>query len=138
MRHKVDWTPQIVSRFDALTRDKDLSYQEVAKILSREFSVRLTKNACIGKARRMQKGLRAKPRKPPKRKWRPTKREPVQKLRPKPKAPGLIALMDLQTHHCRWPIGDRSPFLFCGEQKEGEYPYCTKHCNMAFNSRRFA
>jgi hypothetical protein len=138
MSYRVDWTPQLVLRFDVLTRDKDLSYLEIAKILSREFRVKLTKNACIGKARRMQKGLRGKPRKPPKRKWRPTKREPVQKLRPKPKTPGLIALMDLQPHHCRWPYGERSPFLFCGEPKEDGQSYCTKHCNMALNSRRYA
>lgn len=37
-----------------------------------------------------------------------------------------LGLLDLEPHHCRWPIGE-GPFLFCGERREEGSPYCPTH-----------
>lgn len=39
-------------------------------------------------------------------------------------------LMMLNEHRCKWPINDGGPFLFCGEAKKSDRPYCAFH-NMA-------
>jgi hypothetical protein len=44
----------------------------------------------------------------------------------------LVALMDLQNHHCRWPYGEPSQGLFCGVQKARDRPYCLGHARMAY------
>ena len=46
-----------------------------------------------------------------------------------------VSLHDLQSHHCRWPIGEpASPnFGFCGETiRDDAVPYCTRHCRIAY------
>ena len=55
-------------------------------------------------------------------------------LPPEPNRP-VISLQNLQSHHCRWPIGDPcSPdFGFCGETiRDESVPYCTHHCRIAY------
>lgn len=41
----------------------------------------------------------------------------------------LVKMVDLEAHHCRWPIGDpRSPqFGFCGARKGPVGSYCDTH-----------
>jgi GcrA cell cycle regulator len=48
-------------------------------------------------------------------------------------ADGLVALVDLEGHHCRWPIGDpRKPeFGFCGAKSVPNQPYCKHHAMRA-------
>ena len=58
----------------------------------------------------------------------------VTDLPPEPTRP-TVSLHDLQSHHCRWPIGDpASPdFGFCGEAiRDESVPYCTRHCRIAY------
>lgn len=38
-----------------------------------------------------------------------------------------VALLELENHHCRYPLGDRSPFQFCGAQKVPGSSYCDHH-----------
>jgi hypothetical protein len=55
-------------------------------------------------------------------------------LPPEPTRP-TISLHNLQSHHCRWPIGDPgSPdFGFCGDAiRDESVPYCTGHCRIAY------
>jgi GcrA cell cycle regulator len=49
----------------------------------------------------------------------------------------LIKLMDLRSHHCRWPIGEPSApnFGFCGMHKFNGSSYCAKHWRIAFRRR---
>ncbi len=49
-------------------------------------------------------------------------------------APFLIALEDLEAHHCRFPIGDPRDdgFGFCGHPRAGS-PYCPFHARLAYN-----
>jgi hypothetical protein len=46
----------------------------------------------------------------------------------------LKTLFDLKRGECRWPIGDRAPYLFCGDpQKEGR-SYCEAHWSASIES----
>jgi len=49
----------------------------------------------------------------------------------------LVKLMDLRSHHCRWPIGEPSApnFGFCGMHKFNGSSYCAKHWRVAFRRR---
>jgi hypothetical protein len=53
----------------------------------------------------------------------------IQNRRNKPKM-----LVDLDTDECRWPLGDpRQPhFHFCGAKQLAGYPYCERHCRIAY------
>jgi GcrA cell cycle regulator len=124
------WPPSMLARFVVLLRDKSLSYADIAQTLSREFSVRLTKNAVIGMGHRQKEvrdeskvGRKRKPRdpfatKPPKQK----------KKKPKPPKPRpLIYVQDLLPNDCRWPYGDRHPYTFCGHPQIEGSSYCKDH-----------
>lgn len=56
---------------------------------------------------------------------------------PKPLPPpkDLIALLDLKSHHCRYPYGypGQPGFGFCGRQQAGHefFPYCEGHVREA-------
>jgi GcrA cell cycle regulator len=54
-------------------------------------------------------------------------------LPPEPTRP-TISLHNLQSHHCRWPIGDpqQADFHFCGKTKVAGLPYCEFHARRAF------
>jgi GcrA cell cycle regulator len=53
----------------------------------------------------------------------------TQSRRNKPKT-----LVDLQSDDCRWPLGDprERDFHFCGAVQLPGYPYCERHCRIAF------
>lgn len=38
-----------------------------------------------------------------------------------------VAFLDLQPHHCKWPIGDLPDMMFCGAVREDRKPYCAMH-----------
>jgi len=46
-----------------------------------------------------------------------------------------VALVDLEPHHCRWPVNDPrdADFGFCGQQKVAGTPYCMHHAKRALN-----
>lgn len=46
-----------------------------------------------------------------------------------------VEFMQLSDATCRWPLGDPRDFknmLFCGEKPHKDYPYCTRHCLLAY------
>lgn len=51
-----------------------------------------------------------------------------------PPAEQMVSLLDLEDHHCKFPVGDpRSPtFKFCGGQRVDGTPYCNPHCIVAY------
>lgn len=50
----------------------------------------------------------------------------------------LIAVADLEAHHCRWVYGNVGEPVhgFCGEEKIDGLPYCLKHARKAFQPSR--
>ena len=46
-------------------------------------------------------------------------------------SPRLLTLLELKPHHCRWPVGNKPPFLFCGARAEPGRPYCPAHTQVA-------
>ena len=42
-----------------------------------------------------------------------------------------VSLMDLESHHCRWPI-DGSPTVYCGVQRIDGVSYCLTHARIAY------
>jgi GcrA cell cycle regulator len=46
-----------------------------------------------------------------------------------------VILVELEDHHCRWPLGDpREPgFGFCARARVAGMPYCPGHCAIAYN-----
>lgn len=49
-----------------------------------------------------------------------------------------VKLLDAQEHHCRWPLGEPSSpdFMFCGDTRIPERPYCLRHCVVAYMPSR--
>ncbi len=93
----------------------------------------VTRSAVIGRADRM--GLRSTKR--------ATRSKAVQKQKlpsqVKPVTWGSVltkpmALLDLEPHHCRWPIGDAAPYTFCSVQKRDGSSYCQHHSRVAHRS----
>src|SRR4249920_2335185 len=111
--------PTIAARFVELAQDHALYYLHIAKALSEEFKMKISKNACIGRGRRI--GLPPRDIHAPYRqkRKRAVKRKPVhaRRTKVKAKAPSHVLLMDLKADHCRYPHGDFAPFLFCGARK---------------------
>jgi hypothetical protein len=117
--------------------DTKLSFDGMASQMSAKFAVTITKNACIGKARRMGLPVRG-----------PIDKERVLK-QPRPKMirlphkidapiepeletpaeaaePG-ISIYQLGSDTCRWPLGameTRPPLRYCGCLCDIERPYC--------------
>lgn len=62
--------------------------------------------------------------------WRSTYYESVVE---KPDGP-LVAFLDLEPHHCRFPHGDpgEEGFGFCGSDKVDGSPYCAHHSRIAY------
>ncbi len=51
-----------------------------------------------------------------------------------PEAPGLATLSTLESHMCKWPIGDpaANDFTFCGQSPSSGRPYCDRHARTAY------
>ena len=127
-----------------LHRDVALSFSDMAAQISAKFAVTITKNACIGKARRMGLPVRAsvggtrvlqQPR--PKMIRLPHKIdapiEPELETPAEAAEPG-ISIYQLASDTCRWPLGaveTRPPLRYCGCWCEIERPYCDEHTAMS-------
>ena len=137
------WTDDMKLAFASLHRDpKRLSFTEIARLMSETFGVELTRNACIGKARRMGLPMRSAPkvaRKPVERKVRMTQLRrvdaPIAPVRePKPPEQAGLTIYETREGDCKWPLGrmhDHPPYLYCGDPSLLGRPYCAKHARKA-------
>ena len=136
------WTPAMMATLKALHR-KGGSFEEMAIEMSAIFKTEISRNALIGKARRMELPMRSTegPRKPPLTPPKPASR-PVPVAAPIPPPPEPIAaepglsIYQLAGDTCRWPLGkvsDRPPYRYCGETTPFEEVYCTKHRAIGYN-----
>jgi hypothetical protein len=110
-----EWTMGMDARLLSLVKDGGHSYREIGGIMTREFKKEISKGAAIGRARRLTE--KAKPK-------------------PKPKEVQPVSLAELERHHCRWPLGERAPYLFCAHPIEEGTPYCPAHCRASYSGAR--
>ena len=48
---------------------------------------------------------------------------------------GPLTIIELEAHHCRWPVEvPGEPMLYCGEPKASGRSYCARHCRMAYHT----
>ncbi len=61
---------------------------------------------------------------------------PVIETPPEPEPVGMLTIMELQSHNCRWPMGDPrdTDFRYCG-QHISRQSYCTMHSRLAFETQ---
>jgi GcrA cell cycle regulator len=140
----------------ALRRRKDEGFSAAgaASAINDEFGTRYSRNAAIGRMKRLgmcetmaalnhRKSIAA-----PKPKVRR-----VQKYKPRPKGapepvdpvemmlrcaavePRNVGLLELGDGECRYPYGD-GPYLFCGHQALVDHPYCRPHFQLCRGAPR--
>jgi hypothetical protein len=136
------WTAQQDARIREMAELK-CSVAEVAAALG------VTRNAVIGRAQRMDPRPQWALKPAPHRRGLPGSAEAVaitkrrggrrrgryngpdmSEHQPAPAAapPSLdVAVLDLREHHCRYPYGNRVPYLFCGAEPERGCSYCAFH-----------
>ena len=145
------WTEEQVETLRKLWSD-GLSASQIAERFGG-----VTRNAIIGKLHRL--GEPGRPRTPPA--GEPAARKPsvdAAKLVAPPKAAllacpapdfmaapvverieerGLATTNTLQSHMCKWPIGDPADhdFSFCGHSAAAGRPYCARHAGAAYQTR---
>jgi hypothetical protein len=135
-----NWTAEMTLRFTELHRQEPpLSFTKIAAEMSVAFNIRLTGNACIGKAHRLGLPTRhqsATPRQ---------KRGKAKMIRVRVDAPiapaieprshlGGLDIYQLGWGECRWPLGhveDRPPYRYCGGPALLGRPYCNEHTEKA-------
>lgn len=139
------WTDESVEQLRQMWA-KGLTANEIAKKLG------VTKNAIVGKVHRLC--LKARPS-PIKTKTNETEVKAVEEtvvaevaevqevveevIEPvheekKPLAGTNVRLIELDSHTCRWPIGDPrdEDFCFCGKKVRAGQTYCDEHSAMAY------
>lgn len=103
------------------------SFELIARKLTSEFGIRISRNAAIGKATRIglpdrlpQVGFGSRPKGP-----RPRLADVV---------PLHASLVDLTYDQCRYPYGD-GPFTFCGCPTINGLSYCEPHHRLTHLAR---
>jgi GcrA cell cycle regulator len=139
---------------------RGLSYSEIANAINERFNTAYTRNAAIGRARRMglsgpkQPDRRARPKAPPKpsiallkklrarlfTEFRPRpeilKRAAELKLRCIGIVPRHLSLLELEDGDCRYPYGgdeEGEAITFCGHPRREGSSYCTSHFHLTSN-----
>jgi GcrA cell cycle regulator len=114
--------------------------------------IKKTRNAVIGRSQRLR-GYRRRSKAAP-REQETTVQKPTNPIKPaapalaptlviaredgrkRPEDDGrrLISIFELTETTCRWPYGERSPYLFCGAPRHphGRPPYCKQHARMHY------
>lgn len=141
------WTKERVAQLREL-HAQGLSFGDIAGKLGG-----VSRNAAIGKARRIGLGLSAPVRKPyagqerkkisakqttPRKRFDPTDAIlpplPVQYDGADVPIEQRRTLLQLNNHVCKWPFGSSgaADFFFCGGDVEVGRPYCGRHCRVAY------
>ncbi len=97
-----------------------------ASAIGKELGV--SKNAVIGKSRRLKLPARPSPIvRPGARKKPPARAAPKKQKR-------ITDIIELTAHLCRWPFGnpDEEDFYFCGKAVTPGKPYCQEHSDIAY------
>jgi len=136
MKPGVDWDDNLIARFSALHKDGQNSFKAIAEQLNYEFGLKLTKNACIGKARRLglKERARVAPPLPRKGQRRGGPREkpivlPGWQVEPPrlPRHVSGITIYQLKQGVCHFPHGERPPYTYCGHATRRGLAWCPHH-----------
>lgn len=121
------WDEAAVTQLETLWH-AGFSSAEIAK----QMGGGLSRNAVIGKSHRL--GLVKYRRPKPKVVEKPPARKPgLSKPRRLPAPPpGHFDLLDLRFDQCRYPTGDRAPYMFCGTAIADGFPYCPAHAMLCY------
>jgi GcrA cell cycle regulator len=126
------WTKERIAQLCEL-RDQGFSAEQIAA------KIGVTRNAVIGKVNRLglvKQDTRPKTVRKLKPHIRNARLEPAVQAKPLPlpvldsKSDAPVTLLDLEPHHCRWPVSD-APFMFCGGAKQDGSSYCEYHADIA-------
>jgi len=154
-----NWAPEHSEALRELV-PRGMSYSEVADAINAKFGTSYTRNATIGRGKRMGLGSPERsdrrPKPPPRNKAvklsrtsekksrrrpatepseqdpRPDRAEPV-KLRCVGVSPRLLSLVDLEDGGCRYPYGgdkDGEAIAFCGHPRLAGSSYCAPHFHL--------
>jgi len=132
-------------------RSKGYSYSVIARQISVAFKVTLSRGACVGRAHRIgmfeanplrKRGGQNRGRKSPESKTRTANRQrsplasflaskaiAMPDIEPPADDVAKVPLLDLEPHHCRYPIGTpgKDGFGFCGDRHIPGRSYCERH-----------
>jgi len=122
-----DLTPGLTQRLAALhAAPENYSSTEMAQMLSAEFGIvpPLTRNAVIGKSRRMNMAPR-----PLRIRTGPKLRQPQPRQMPsKPHTGEPLTIYQLGYGDCKYPVeGEDPPYLYCGKASDEGRSYCPPH-----------
>jgi hypothetical protein len=132
----------MLARFKVLCGDESLTFRAIRDLMNVEFDTDLTRNACIGKARRLAMPPRDPVNNPTLKKELPAVVRfltfPIlPDLPPRSTEPFTLTIDQLRTHDCRWPSDEpRPPFTYCGCKALTGLPYCVKHTRLARSGLR--
>lgn len=138
MTNQVDtgWTDAHVLRLREMRADHK-SAGQIARALGDEFS----RNAVIGKCRRM--GLALNPRKnPPRSRAMPQRRvkralpQSQAKPAPSPFKPRMIKFEEIRDGLCKYPYGESHPYRFCGCKAIHGLSWCLEHLRIVTASAK--
>ena len=103
-----EWTTERVEDLTNLWAT-GLSASEIGRKLG------ITKNAVVGKVRRLNLAMRRAPTAPK-------------------RIPNVVTLDRLKSNQCSWPEGEpgQPDFRFCGKPASINKPYCEEHCLIAY------
>jgi GcrA cell cycle regulator len=131
---------------------KGMSYAEIAEAINAKFETVYSRNAALGRARRMGLADPDRPKSPPKSSAPQLQRirerntasslqltpvfEPVEtvKLRCVEVDPRRLSLIDLEPGDCRYPYGgdaEGEAITFCGHPRRRGSSYCTAHFDLS-------
>lgn len=150
---QLSWAPE---HSDALRElfARGMSYSEIAEAINARFQTDYSRNAALGRAKRMGLGDPGPPaellKPPPKAMpWlsKPHERRTPELRRPMPEfertetakircveiEPRRLSLMELERDDCRYPYGgdeEGEAITFCGHPKRAGSSYCTAHFHL--------
>lgn len=138
------WVDKWPSEHDALLRQvvaAGWSFSNAATKINAQFGTAYSRNACIGRAKRLgisgrktvsAEGLQHRLIKKAEQKLKPP---PVCQPIPAPRAvdvvPLNISLFELTDATCKWPYGDAAPYAFCGNPTWVGSSYCECHASLS-------
>ena len=141
------WTREMENEMTSLLELADnLSYAAIAERMSLTFEMPISKNACIGKARRM--GIPQRNGKPHKPTGRPRKGvgkmvridAPIPPIVCEPiDTTGGLTLEQLGYGQCHFPLArvmDKPPYVYCGAPAYRQTSWCGEHYNRVYTSPR--